>query len=95
MKTIFIHKDVFKAFCLEARGNFNQETGALYQTMAYLIGYEQNGNFTSTELLYPIQKCYRSYVQETGRTFILYLFIFRKFYNNYQFYMEHQVFVTI
>ena len=71
MKKILLHPDVFQAFVGEVRKNLSDD-GGLLQTMVYLLGYETDDVFKTTELFFPFQECNSNSVNELGE-YISYL----------------------
>ena len=65
MKIIQVNSNVFKAFKAESQMNFDGG-GNLLQTMAFALGYETNGGFKISELVFPSQDCEVDLVRETG-----------------------------
>ena len=65
MKIIQVNSNVFKAFKAESQKNFDGG-GNLLQTMAFALGYETNGVFKISELVFPSQDCEVDLVRETG-----------------------------
>ena len=65
MKIIQVNSNVFKAFKAESQKNFDGG-GNLLQTMAFALGYETNGIFKISELVFPSQDCEIDLVRETG-----------------------------
>ena len=70
MKTILIHPQAIQAFNHESRQNVS-ENGHQKQTLGYLLGYEENGNIRSTELIFPLQEATSDSVVEIGNKKVL------------------------
>ena len=70
MKTILLHPQAIQAFNHESRQN-TSENGHQKQTLGYLLGYEENGNIRTTELIFPLQEATSDSVVELGNKILL------------------------
>ena len=72
MKNILFHPEAIRAFNNGARRNISG-TGSQLQTLAYLLGHEDNdGNIKITELIFPYQDGSRNSVFEIGKSIKLF-----------------------
>ena len=63
---ILIHPEAVQAFNNRARQNISG-SGSQLQTLAYLLGYETDGNLKTTELIFPYQHGTSESVNEIGK----------------------------
>ena len=63
---ILIHPEAVRAFNNGARQNISG-SGSQLQTLAYLLGYETDGNIKTTELIFPYQHGTSESVYEIGK----------------------------
>ena len=63
---VLIHPEAVRAFNNRARQNISG-SGSQLQTLAYLLGYETDGNLKTTELIFPYQHGTSESVNEIGK----------------------------
>ena len=68
-----IPKNILDEFLKVATKNLSTEDNGLVETLAYLVGYEENGELHMTELIFPKQNGSESLVIDEGNS-TLYLY---------------------
>ena len=90
MKTIVLHPQAIQAFNHEARQKIS-ENGIPLQTLGYLLGYEENGNIRTTELIFPFQEATSDSVVELGNKILFFIMTFLISYLFLQIPQAHQI----
>ena len=62
-----VPQETLPRFLEVANSNKSQEDGQHIETLAYLIGYEEEGTLKATELIFPRQKGSSIHVEDQGR----------------------------
>ena len=66
MKIIQANSNIFRAFLVESQKNVDFQ-GNLLQTLGLVLGFENNGVYKASELLFVHQECQKDFVKETGK----------------------------
>ena len=62
-----IPENFLEEFIEVAKNNLSPKDNGLIETLAYLIGYEENGEVLATELIFPKQNGSPSLVLDEGK----------------------------
>ncbi len=66
-KMYIIPEQLLREFLKVSSNNRSPQDGRHVETLAYLIGYQDNGNLIGTDLVFPKQSATSSYVEDRGK----------------------------
>ena len=64
---VHVPQEIIPKFLEVANSNNSPEDGLHIETLAYLIGFEDNGTLKATELIFPRQQGSSVHVQDQGK----------------------------
>ena len=70
-----IPDQLLQEFCKVSSNNRSPQDGRHVETLAYLIGYQSDGNLIGTDLVFPKQSATSSHVDDIGKYFCLIKFL--------------------
>ena len=66
-----IPEQLFREFLKISSNNRSPHDGRHVETLAYLIGYQSDGNLIGTDLVFPKQSATSSHVEDRGKYYCL------------------------
>ena len=81
IKIFFLYREIVKMYIIPGQllrefrkvssNNRSPQDGRHVETLAYLIGYQSDGNLIGTDLVFPRQSATSSHVDDIGKYFCL------------------------